>query len=75
MKDQRISPLQLNGLMLQHLILSELMKISDLLAEKEPAASYDGEIQKRVQETMKKFVKAQPGNQAGAEKAQERKAG
>lgn len=65
-KPQPVSPIQLNNMVLQHLILSELMKISDLLAKKEPASDYDIEIQKRVRVTMRKFVKIAPRKGTGA---------
>ncbi|MFH1159089.1 MAG: hypothetical protein V1721_09485 [Pseudomonadota bacterium] len=60
-KKQRISPIQLNLLLSQRLILAELLKISDILSEKPVLADYGMEVQKRMNTEARKILGVRPG--------------
>ena len=67
-KPQPVSPLQLNMLLSQRLILAELMKISDILAKQPLKADYSIEAQKQMAEEMKRTVRVQPAENENAGK-------
>lgn len=67
-KKQRISPVQLNLMMTQRLILAELLKISDLLGKKPLLNDYSPEVQKRISGEIGKAIQKKPSKESGADR-------